>query len=314
MNLKEKIRFIKNKKYIVNEGIWTIGITETNTPINFKDAKYKQIIKPEDITDAYAEFVADPFLIKVKNKYYLFYEILDFISCKGVIGVSESVDKYNWIYKGIILKEDFHLSYPQVFEINNEYYMIPESYQSGQVRIYKAIDFPLKWKMERVILEGEYLDNTFIKYNDKWWLFNESIEENKKSLRLFYSDDLLGEWKEHVSNPLIYDDIKISRPAGKVVEYKGNLYRFAQDCSLRYGKSINAFKINTINEYQYDEEYFETILTESGVQGDWNSDGMHTVNSIKDGEKYFCCVDGYYLKKKNLITNKIKRELYKVFY
>lgn len=41
---------------------------------------------------------------------------------------------------------------------------------------------------------------------------------------------------------------------------------------------------------------------------------MHTVNIIKHiDRRLIACVDGYCLCKKNLIVNKIKREIYKIY-
>lgn len=315
MTFKEMIKFFAKRKYIVNEGIWSISITNGNSPICFSDVSGNiPVITAELIHDVKAEFVADPFIFMDGEKYYIFFEILDFITTKGVLGVSESYDGVNWEYKGIILREDFHLSYPQIFKVDNEYYMVPESYQSRQVRIYKADKFPLKWRFEKVILEGKYLDNSIFEYDNKWWMFNEKIEDNrKKSLRLFYSNSLLGEWSEHPKSPIIYDNLKISRPAGNIVNFNNELYRFSQNCSERYGKDITAFRIKKINIYDYEEESIGVVLSQSDKDNTWNKDGMHTVNSIKfNDESYITCMDGYYLEKKNLVISKIKREIIKL--
>lgn len=51
------------------------------------------------------------------NTFYLFYETKSSITMQGDIGVSKSTDKgATWQQLGIALNEDWHLSYPYVFE------------------------------------------------------------------------------------------------------------------------------------------------------------------------------------------------------
>lgn len=314
MRFKELIKFIIQKKYIVNEGVWSIVTIESDSAITFNDLSNEEpVITAKIINDVKAEFVADPFLIKDDEKYYMFYEILDSMTCKGVIGVSESFDGKEWRYRGVVLREDFHLSYPQVFKINDQYYMIPESHESEEVRVYKAEEFPYTWKFEKAILNGKYLDNSIFEYRNIFWMFSEKIEDNNdKSLRLFSANNILGKWEEHPKSPIIYNNLELSRPAGSVMKFNDELYRFSQDCSERYGKSITAFKINNLTLDEYEEEVIGNILGESNKHNTWNKDGMHTVNSIKKENGYYIsCVDGYYLRKKNLIISKLKREFYK---
>lgn len=49
--------------------------------------------------------------------FYLFYETKNSITSQGDIGVAKSNDKgVTWKHLGIALNEDWHLSYPYVFE------------------------------------------------------------------------------------------------------------------------------------------------------------------------------------------------------
>lgn len=53
------------------------------------------------------------------NILYLFYETKNSVTMQGDIGVARSVDKgATWEQLGIALDEDWHLSYPYVFEDN----------------------------------------------------------------------------------------------------------------------------------------------------------------------------------------------------
>ena len=53
---------------------------------------------------------------------------------------------------GIALIEEFHLSYPYLFEFKDDLYMCPETGEKGEIRLYKCIDFPLKWVFHKTTL------------------------------------------------------------------------------------------------------------------------------------------------------------------
>ncbi|KAM3268156.1 hypothetical protein P3S67_031706 [Capsicum chacoense] len=67
-----------------------------------------------------SNFVADPFLYIQGDVFYVFFETKNSITLQGDIGVARSTDKgASWEQLGIALVEDWHLSYPYVFEYND---------------------------------------------------------------------------------------------------------------------------------------------------------------------------------------------------
>ena len=77
---------------------------------------------------------------------------------------------YNRI--GICLEENFHLSYPYIFKFENNIYMLPETAQVNEIRLYKCIDFPMKWKFFKTIKKDIFaVDNMIFFKNNYWWLF-----------------------------------------------------------------------------------------------------------------------------------------------
>ena len=138
-----------------NGGPWSIGFGESNTfpeDISIEiNGKYplEQLKKYSDST----KFLADPFFLKVKDTFYLFFEHKK-IEDNAVIGLLTSTDGKNYNYRGTVLKENFHLSYPQIFEYKKNYYMIPESQGSNQVLLYKAKRFPFDWKVCDTLLKN----------------------------------------------------------------------------------------------------------------------------------------------------------------
>lgn len=308
-------KLIKNKEYIVDEGIWSIAIEESKIEkdiCNLFDNP-RVIITANDITDRKAMFVADPFMIKVNSIWYLFYEVYDFVKAKGIIGVSSSRDKKHWKYEGIVLEEEFHLSYPYIFEFEGRYYMIPESAESGYIKLYTTDNFPFDWTLSSNIIKGKYYDSSIFHYNEKWWMFSEGIDNrNKHNLHLFHSESLYEKWREHKCSPIIRDNKSKSRPGGAVfIDNNNNIIRFSQDCKDGYGQAVDAYKITTLTEKSYKEQLIGRCIEKSNKNNTWNKDGMHTFNINLDDDKYIVVNDGYYIQKQNLIKNKFKRIYYK---
>jgi len=80
-----------------------------------------------------------------------------------------------WDYQRSVLAEPFHLSYPHVFEWNSDFYMIPESYQAGAVRLYRAEEFPFRWGFVANLLEGPvFLDSSVFRHDGRWWMLTET--------------------------------------------------------------------------------------------------------------------------------------------
>ena len=74
-------------------------------------------------------------------------------------------------------------------------------------------------------------------------------------------------------NPVV-SDVRSSRPAGRVFEYNGNLYRPSQDCSQHYGFSTKFNKIIKLDEKNYSEKVTEFMSP------DWSDEviSTHTFN------------------------------------
>jgi hypothetical protein len=276
---------------------WSIGIYMGFSPLKIIDSqKIKNpVISRRNITDVRAGFVADPFMLWVNSTWYMFFEILNQKTQRGEIGLATSQNAVDWTYQQIVLAEPFHLSYPYVFEWKNEYYMIPESAQAEAIRLYKASQFPLEWTFIGDIMSGSsFLDSSVFRYADTWWLFTETSSDYRfDTLRLFYSNELLGSWVEHPKSPIVSGNAHIARPGGRVLVMNDKILRYAQDCQPDYGTQVRAFEISELSATQYYEQELEggVILAPSG--SGWNGSGMHHVDPhlMPDGS-WIACVDG----------------------
>jgi len=273
-------------------GLWSIGIYEGTTPFNLSNPEnfFNPVLTEKDVDDIDARFVADPFMLLKNGKYFMFFEVMNRQTGQGDIGYAESADGRKWKYRKIIIDEDFHLSYPYVFEWDNNYYLIPESTKDLSVRLYKAISFPEKWEYVGNLLTGvHYADSSLFRYKDKWWMF---VSTGKGDLNLYYSNHLLTGWMPHPMNPIIKLNKHISRPGGRVFVYNDELYRLTQDDDPSYGIQVFAFLITKLSENQYAEKMASQtpIVTKTG--NGWNAAGMHNVDPLKVGSKWISVVDG----------------------
>ena len=269
--------------------IWGISIYDGKGPFHITNERNKQnpVLTYKDITDCDAQFIADPFMIKHKDLWYMFFEIYDEARQTGVIGMATSTDGYDWKYDRVVLEEDFHLSYPYVFEYEGKIYMMPETGQSKYIKIYEAENFPYGWKCVKNIIEGEFLDSSLFSYDDKLWILTNKLNENGRSLNLFYSHNLMNGWVVVVDND-------------KIV-------RYSQDGTDYYGKLIRAYEITKLTTTEYEEKELGIIGKDSNIEGSWNKDGMHTIDmhKLKDKE-WIAVVDGHYFKDVNVVYQKLK--------
>lgn len=273
--------------------MWSISIYNGDSPFTLKPLVLTPVLTNEHITDIPAEFVADPFMLQNDGTWYMFMEIMNTETKKGEIGLATSNDARAWIYHSSILSEPFHLSYPYVFEFENEFFMVPETLGAAAVCLYTAAEFPSRWSCVARLLEGRFADPSLFYYNDRWWLFVCSSPYQHDTLRLYFAPDLTGPWTEHPKSPIVTNDKRRARPAGRVIDFNNRLIRLAQDCVPQYGSSVRAFEIRELTTNNYSEVEIEhsPILKASG--NGWNASGMHHIDAhrLRDGS-WLACVDG----------------------
>ncbi|WP_189009886.1 glucosamine inositolphosphorylceramide transferase family protein [Paenibacillus marchantiophytorum] len=298
----------------MEDQIWSIKVFPSEDMIsqcNIKANMDRPSLQASDVRDVQAEFVADPFIIQHNLKYYLFFEVFNKGSARGEIGVAISEDGDKWEYQQIVLREKYHLSYPQVFVIGEEIYMLPETTGADRVLLYKAKKFPTEWEIDCELFPGRYLDPSIVKYEEKWWIFAGSEGGN---LHLFHSDHLQGPWMQHTQSPMITNDKRITRPGGRLIACGNQLYRYTQDGSQYYGSSVRLFKINKLSEFEYDDEEVSLILHGTNKESDWRKDGMHHIDQLMiSNNRWLVAVDGQKTRKRNYFAWKLDRIRSKIF-
>jgi len=167
--------------------------------------KYKEIKNPK------GRFFADPFVITHNNRSICFVEDYFYSDDKGRISAIELKD-HSYEFLGVVLEENFHLSYPFVFKNDSEIYMIPETSQAKEIRLYKCIEFPNKWKLQKVLMDNvRAADTSVVKINGIWYMLTNicsaGIGMHSSELHVFYSEDIESDiWQPlKCGNPVLFD-------------------------------------------------------------------------------------------------------------
>jgi hypothetical protein len=199
---------------------------------------------------------ADPFLHRRGDRLHLFIEEVEHARGRGVISCCEVAPDGRPGRPRVVLEEPFHLSYPHVFEYEGRVYMIPETAEAGEIRLYAASRYPDRWRLERVLLGGmPAFDPTLVRHDGRLWLFAVVPVPggpNTDELSLFHAERLEGPWRPHPANPVV-SDARCARPAGRVLRIGNALVRPAQDCSRDYGYAVTFQRIDVLTPTDYRE-------------------------------------------------------------
>lgn len=231
---------------------WFLAMRDGNAdPLRpgFSSTAFKPVLPPRGTG------WADPVLFARDGRTWLFVEEIPGQG-KGVLSVMELFPGGGLGQPRRVLEEPFHLSYPRVFEHGGEVYMIPETAQARQVRLYRATDFPGGWVLDRVLLDhAPATDATFLEHQGTWWMFVNIRPEGGSSwdeLHLFRGESRLGPFHPHPLNPVV-SDVRRARPGGPFIRRGDRLFRPAQDCSGWYGRALAVMEVTRLDERGYQE-------------------------------------------------------------
>lgn len=288
--LKKWYKFKQKKMAQQFDSHWYIRfgwLNEPFTSLNQLNDLY-EIHSPQKFT------FADSFYAKHDERHYIFFEEVDDQHPVGFLSVIEIFKDGSYSPPQTILKLDYHLSYPCIFQVENDWYMIPETQANKTIELWKCTDFPLVWEKHSNIIEGiEAVDTTPLYHDGMWYLFTSTRRDCKKfgdRLDIFYTEDILNpNWQEHPKNPVCKGSIQ-HRMAGKLFYYQDKLIRPSQDSLKRYGGHIVFNHITKLSPSEYQEQHIESLYPT------WNTqdDGCHTI----DVDDNFVVVDSIRLSPK----------------
>ncbi len=93
-------------------------------------------------------------MVRMKDVWYLFFEVMNSKSGKGEIGLAISKDCRCMDIPEHRVERRISSVLPVCFQWNGDYYMIPESWYANSVRLYKAVEFPQRWSFVADLLAG----------------------------------------------------------------------------------------------------------------------------------------------------------------
>ena len=168
-----------------------------------------------------------------------------------------------------VLIKDHHLSYPFLFEYEGVLHMIPEGGGGRAIEVYECEQFPDRWRKKATLMRDlNYVDATLFEHQAKWWLLvaiKRGVYALNRDLFAFWADTpLTDQWTPHPCNPVVRG-LTSARPAGRVFEMDGKLFRPSQNCLIRYGYGLRINEIVRLNEKHYEER----LITE--VKPDWEA-------------------------------------------
>lgn len=204
-------------------------------------------------------FWADPHVVFENGAYYVFVEEYLYASHKGHISVIEIDPQGKHQAPVRVLETDYHLSYPFVFEWQGQYYMIPETAHNHTIDLYACVEFPRRWEFRMHLMENvRAVDTTLTYAGGRWWLFTALSEEGRAvmpaELFLFSAPDFMTtDWTAHPCNPIV-SDIQKARPAGRLFQQAGKLYRPSQYSHGVYGYGIDLNEVLVLSEDCYAEK------------------------------------------------------------
>jgi hypothetical protein len=219
-------------------------------------------------------YLADPFPIEVDGRHFVFVEDYSVADGRGAISVLQPTADGGWSPPRPVLQRDHHLSYPCVFRLEGATYMLPETGEAGRVELYRAVELPHVWRLDRVLLDGlTAVDATLHEADGLLWLFANVVDGpyDRGELHLYWSRSLAGPWRPHPENPVVSDPAT-ARPAGRLFRRRGALIRPGQDCSRRYGEAIVLNRVEVLSQTEYRERPIGRI------DADWmpGLSGTHT--------------------------------------
>jgi hypothetical protein len=263
---------------------WSVGYSSSKD-FNFSiPIDRNKIIHNSDVTgeDYDSRFIADPFFIDKNDTTYVFVEnqVKESNANISLFTLFESEIEY----RGTIIDEDFHMSYPQVFQHEDEYYMLPETKLSDNVILYKAKNFPNEWvQYDTLISNVRYKDPTLLISDKGNYIFTCDDDMN---LIIYEADSLFGDWSKKENIPILQGN-KV-RGGGRIFEYNNDYYYPVQNSQYGYGSGISLLKVtfDENNAIHLSEAKNWLLRPEKDIEE--FSHGMHhlDIQKTKDGFRY----------------------------
>ena len=222
-------------------------------------------------------FYADPFVIERDNRHFLFVEEFEYAKGRGTISVAELGADGRLGVPRVVLEEPHHLSYPQIFAVDGEIFMLPESSAARELVLYRAEQFPDRWVRDTVLMKNrDFNDATLLQSGGRFWLFGtERFGHGSASdtMTVHSAPSLRGPWTPHALNPIAIDHSS-ARPGGAFIRQGGKIVLPVQDGSRAYGGGLGLMDLMQVDEHDIVFAHARPV----GAGTAWARKGIHTLN------------------------------------
>lgn len=267
---------------------WQVGIVPL--PLHDVNARSLQAVRDRItwLPDAGRwRYLADPFGLVRGDALHVFVEAYDYRIKRATIERHEfGLADLRWRGQATVLDKPFHLSYPQVFEHEGEAWMVPETYQAGEIALYRAADESLDhWERECALIGGvPGADASVIEHDGRWWMFYTLVgagARDQRELHVAHAPALAGPWTSLATNPVRVNR-EGARPAGRpFVGRDGVLVLPVQDSSTGYGGATRLLRFPVLTPERVDIDAGAERLTGDLVSAT-HAAGLHTLSGCGD--------------------------------
>jgi hypothetical protein len=178
-----------------------------------------------------------------------------------------------------VLAGGSHASFPHVFEIDGELFVIAETSAARECVLYR-VDAWSRWHSPVTLLRNvAAVDPAIVRWQGRFWLaFGDEDIGMHDNLCLFHAERIEGPWQRHAVRP-VKQSREGSRMAGGFFEHEGVLYRPGQDCRNDYGAAIVLHRVDELSLSTYRETPIRIIGPDT--DGPLPA-GLHTLSSWGD--------------------------------
>lgn len=262
---------------------WQVGIV----PLALQDVTLHSLAQARDAITWLPDpgpwrYLADPFGLVRGDALHVFVEAYDYRVKRATLERHEyGLADLRWRGKATVMDKPHHLSYPQVFEHEGETWMVPETYQAGEIALYRAADETLNvWERECALLAGvPGADASLIEYQGRWWMFYTLVgagARDQRELHLAHAPALAGPWTPLPANPVRVNR-EGARPAGRpFLDRDGVLTLPVQDSTTGYGGATRLLRFPVLTPAQVALEAGQERFTGDLVSRT-HAAGLHTL-------------------------------------
>jgi hypothetical protein len=247
---------------------------------------------------------ADPFALEHEGRWWVVYEALEHAEGRGFLAARELLPG-GFGPEAVVLRQPFHLSYPQLLREEGAIYCVPESFEAGEVALYRARAFPRGWERVGALLPGfRGIDSTFVRHAGRWWCFTtEKGAGHDRRLLVFHAEALRGPWRPHARNPVKLDP-RAARGAGTPFHQAGELFRPAQDCARIHEERVTLNRVTHLSPEEFREE---TVAVVEPLGSGPYPHKLHTLSAAGERTLIDACRETLVLSDRRLARFKLRR-------